>query len=153
MPDMGAVAAALTSFKTLKDIAQTMVALRDTKAFQTKLIEFNGALIDAQTHIFSVNEERAALVDRVHALETMVVQLEAWEAEKQRYELKEVAPRVYAYVVKPSMQGSEPLHWMSRSIGYVQTATRNIKYRYSKECNRLRSVGSIDARPRPAVWR
>ena len=112
MPDMSAIAAALTSFKTLKDIAQSMVALRDTQAFQTKLIEFNGALIDAQTHIFSVNEERAALIDRVRALETEVAQLEAWEAEKQRYELKEVAPRVYAYVVKQSMQGSEPVHWI-----------------------------------------
>jgi hypothetical protein len=112
MPDLSAISDALTSFKALKDIALAMVGLRDAKAFDAKLIEFNSALIDAQTSVFAVNQERTALVERIGALEAKVTELENWETEKQRYELKEVAPRNFAYVLKPQTQGSEPSHWI-----------------------------------------
>jgi hypothetical protein len=112
MPDLSAIAAALSSFKTMKDIAQAMIGLRDAQAFQAKLIEFNSALIDAQTNVFSVNEERSALIERVRDLEAKIAEIEGWEAEKKRYELKEVAPRVFTYVLKPEAQGSEPSHWI-----------------------------------------
>lgn len=59
MPDISTIAAALSSFNVLKNIAQSMIALRDSQAMQAKIIEFNGAMIDAQTKIFAVNEERS----------------------------------------------------------------------------------------------
>jgi hypothetical protein len=40
MVDISSIAAALSSIKAAKDIAQSMVGLRDTAAFQAKLIEF-----------------------------------------------------------------------------------------------------------------
>jgi len=39
---MSTIGAALSSFNALKDIAQAMVSLHDTQAFQMKVIEFNG---------------------------------------------------------------------------------------------------------------
>ncbi|MFZ1905203.1 MAG: hypothetical protein WAU56_07410 [Steroidobacteraceae bacterium] len=110
MPDVTTIAAALTSFDALKNIAKAMMSLHDTQAFQLKVIEFNEAIIDAQTKIFSVNEERAALIERVRELEESVTNLEAWEAEKQRYELKSVARDSFAYVLKAEAQGAEPTH-------------------------------------------
>ena len=110
MPDMSTIAAALSSFNVLKNIAQSMIALRDSQALQAKIIEFNEALIDAQTKIFSVNEERSALIERVRGLEKQVVQLEAWNAEKDRYELKAVEHGAFAYALKREAQGSEPPH-------------------------------------------
>ena len=73
-------------------------------------LTFNGQLIDAQTKIFAVNNERATLIERIGKLEKQVTDLEAWETEKQRYELKEIAFGSFAYVVKPAMQGTEPPH-------------------------------------------
>src|ERR1039458_8780548 len=61
MPDLSTIGAALTSFNTLKNIAQTMIGLHDRQALQVKVIEFNNAIIDAQTKVFLVNEERTAL--------------------------------------------------------------------------------------------
>jgi len=110
MPDLSAVAAALSSFNTLKSIAQAMIDLRDAQAFKAKIIDFQNALIDAQGKVFSVNDERAALIERVGELEKKVADLEAWETEKQRYELKTIAAGSFAYVLKPSAQGSEPPH-------------------------------------------
>jgi hypothetical protein len=115
MPDFGDIASALTSFKALKDIAQAMISLRDSNAFHAKLIEFNSALIDAQTKVFAVNQERSTLIERVRDLEAKIAEMEGWEAEKQRYELKEVGTRVFAYVVKQEAQGPEPPHWICPS--------------------------------------
>jgi hypothetical protein len=111
MPDMSAIAAALASFNTLKNIAQTMIGLHDTQALQLKVIEFNSAIIDAQGKIFSVNEERSTLIERVRDLEQQITNLKNWETEKQRYELKQVAYLgSAAYVIKPEMRGTEPPH-------------------------------------------
>jgi hypothetical protein len=92
MPDMSAFASALTSLNAAKDIAQAMIGLRDTATFQAKLLEFQRKLIDANDAALAAQEERAALLTRVSALEKEVTRLEAWHGEKQNYELKEVAP-------------------------------------------------------------
>lgn len=110
MPDLSTIAAALTSFNTLKNIAQTMIGLHDVKALQAKVIEFNDAIIEAQTKIFLVNEERSALLERIGNLEKEVADLEAWEATKKRYELKQTSAGGYAWFLKEDAQGAELPH-------------------------------------------
>lgn len=110
MADMSAIAAALSSFNTLKNIAQAMVTLRDANALQTKVIEFNGALIDAQTQIFAVNQERTSLIDQIGQLEKEVANLKAWEREKERYQLQQVPPGSFVYRLKQGMEAGEPPH-------------------------------------------
>src|SRR5260221_7358329 len=110
MPDMTTIGAAIASLRLLKDVAQTMVGLRDAQAFQAKLIEFNAALMDAQASVFSVNEERTALVEKVSALEAKVMKLEAWEAQKQRYKLEKLPPGIFVYTLKEDMAAGEPMH-------------------------------------------
>jgi hypothetical protein len=110
MPDLSAIGAALASFNTLKNIAQTMMGLHDTKALQAKVIEFNNAIIDAQTKIFLVNEERSALLERVSDLEKQVADLEAWETTKQRYELKKTPGGGLAWFLKQDAQSTQPPH-------------------------------------------
>jgi hypothetical protein len=87
MVDMSAIASALASLKAAKDIAEAMIGLRDSAAFQAKLIEFQSKIIDANSAAFAAQEERATLLGRIRELEEQMAELEAWEAEKQRYEL------------------------------------------------------------------
>jgi hypothetical protein len=89
-----------------------MVGLRDTQAFQSKLLEFQFKLIDANNAAIAAQDERVALLERVSALEKEVARSEAWEAEKQRYELKQVASGAVAYVPKEFMRDGEPPHWL-----------------------------------------
>lgn len=110
MVDTSAIGAALTSLKAAKDIAEAMVGLRDTAAFQGKLIEFQSKIIDANEAAFAAQDERASLLQRISELEEKVAQFEAWEAEKQRYKLQEVASGRFVYALKESVQASEPHH-------------------------------------------
>jgi hypothetical protein len=65
VPDLSAIAAALSSLKAAKDIAEAMIGLRDTTAFQAKLIEFQSKLIDANNAAFAAQDERSAFLLRI----------------------------------------------------------------------------------------
>lgn len=110
MPDISSINAALSSLSVLKNMAQAMMNLRDAQVSQAQIIEFQNAVIDAQAQVFAVNEERTALIKRVGELEKKVTNLEAWETEKERYELKPIAHGSFAYMLKANAQGAEPPH-------------------------------------------
>jgi septal ring factor EnvC (AmiA/AmiB activator) len=111
MVDLTNISTALSSLVAAKDIAQSMIGLRDTAAFQEKRLELQSKIMDAQASIFAVNEERAALIKRVSDLEKEIADLETWESEKQRYEMHTVSRfGNFAYVLKESMASGEPTH-------------------------------------------
>jgi hypothetical protein len=58
----------------------------------------------------SAQSDQFALLERVHELEQQVTDLKAWEKEKQRYELKQLAPGAFCYALKADASGSEPPH-------------------------------------------
>jgi hypothetical protein len=72
MPDISPIATIFTSLKAAKDLAETMVDLRDAAAFQSKLLEFQSKLIDANSAAFAAQDERSTLLQRVSALEKEV---------------------------------------------------------------------------------
>ena len=102
----------LDVFKSIKEAAESIVSLRDETLVMGKVGEINSKLIVAQNGIFAVNEERSALVQRVSALEKELASLKAWEAEKQRYVLVEIALGVVAYAIRDDMRGTEPFHYL-----------------------------------------
>jgi hypothetical protein len=112
MPDISALAAALSSLNAAKDIAQAMIGLRDAAAFQTKLIEFQSKLIEANGAALTAQDERASLLQEIRALKEKVARLETWETEKKKYELRELFPGAMAYVLKEEAKGTEPTHWL-----------------------------------------
>lgn len=110
MPDMSAVASLLSSISALKNIAAAMFGLRDAAAFQSKQIEFQAKLLDANNAAFRAHEVRSSLLERIRELETELAKVKAWECEKQRYELKHLGWGAFAYMLKPSARGTEPPH-------------------------------------------
>jgi hypothetical protein len=102
---VGEALAGLSAIKTAFDIAKGLKDISDATAR-------NAAVIELQEKILSAQAAQSALVDTVSQLEKEVARLKAWDAEKQRYELKEVGPGAFARVVKESMRGSEPVHWL-----------------------------------------
>ena len=79
MPDLTAIAAAVNALRAAKDIAETMIGLRDTAAFQGKLLEFQSKLIDANNSAFAAQDERSTMLQRISELEKEVTSLKAWK--------------------------------------------------------------------------
>jgi hypothetical protein len=111
MPDMGMIGGVAVSLSHLANITKAMIGLRDQALIQEKVIELQGAILDAQSGVFAANDERASLIEQVTKLESEIANLKAWETEKQRYHLKKVSElNSTAYVLKPEAQGAEPPH-------------------------------------------
>ena len=130
MVGMGEIAGVLSSLKAAKDIAETMIGLRDAAAFQAKAIDFQSKILDSMSSAIAAQEERAALLEKVRDLEKEVASFEAWDAEKERYELKDAGNGTRAYMLKTQASSAEPPHWIcpkcfhDRKISILQPETR-----------------------------
>jgi len=115
------VAAGIGAFKAMFDMAK---ALKDMDVAATR----NAAVIELQEVILATQAQQTTLANRVSELEEEVRRFETWEAEKQRYELKDVGDGAVAYMLKPNARGPEPPHWLcpncyqDRKLGHYQRA-------------------------------
>jgi hypothetical protein len=95
----------LGALKTAFDIAKGLKDIDDAT-------RRNAAVIELQEKILAAREAQSALLDRVGDLEKEVASFEKWDAEQQRYELKQLAHggAAFAYALKSGAQPSEPFH-------------------------------------------
>lgn len=105
--------AIINPLKSLSETVQKLVELRDAGKIRNAVGEMNAHVIAAQQGTLAAHAAQTLLVDRVRELEEEIGRFEAWDVEKQRYELKQVYSGAFAYAVKPSAQGvEEPPHWL-----------------------------------------
>ncbi len=103
--DISAIAGGLASLKAAKDIAESLLNLRDNAKFQAAVVELQGKILSAQSDQF-------ASMERVRELETQLTKLEAWATEKKRYQLTDFGGGTFAYLLKPEAANGEPIHWL-----------------------------------------
>jgi hypothetical protein len=106
------IAAAVTGIRSALDITKAMVGLRDAEAFRTKSIELQSVVLEALEKAIEARESYAAQSDRIRALEAEVAQLKAWDAEKQRYDLKSIGQGAVAYILKLEARAGQTPHWL-----------------------------------------
>ena len=144
---VGEALAGLSALKTAFDLAKGLKNIDDA-------VRRNAAVIELQEKILAAREAQSALLDRVSALEAEVTGFKTWEAEKQRYELKNVGFGAVAYMLKPNARGTEPPHWLCPNCyakgqkAFFQstgtTVARNTVYR-CPTCSGFITVGGAPA--------
>ena len=112
MVDMAAVSGLAASLQLAAEITKGIIGLRDATVIQDKVIELQRVILSAQSSALAAQSHQFTLLERVRTLEKQVANFEAWDAEKQKYELKQVYTGAFAYVLKPEARGSEPPHWL-----------------------------------------
>ena len=143
MVDMAMISGAMSAFKALRKSANALIAIRDASMLRTKVIELNTQIVTAQESALAIFSDQFALLQRNHDLEKQISDLNAWEGEKQRYELKAVDPGVFAYSLKADASDTEPPHWIcaacyqqrKRSILQPLVADSSIKRRHERIWN------------------
>jgi hypothetical protein len=104
------ISAGITSLRATLDVMKAMMDLRDAEAFRAKSIDLQGLVLEALGKAIDAREAYAEQADRVRALEAEMAKMKAWDAEKERYELKGVGSGAVAYMLKPDARGAEPPH-------------------------------------------
>jgi hypothetical protein len=110
--DISSIAGAVSALKGASDIAKGLMSLHTMAEVQSKAIELNQALIDAQHQIFAANAAQTTMVDRVRKLESEIAAMKDWDAEKQRYKMAVPYSGVTAFAVKKDMSNGEPPHYL-----------------------------------------
>jgi hypothetical protein len=112
MPDMSAIAGLVSSLQAATEISKAMIGLRDGAMIQSKVIELQGVILAAQSSALAAQSDQFTVLERVRELEKEMANLEAWNREKERYELTTVGSGALAYKLKPEAQGAEPEHYL-----------------------------------------
>ena len=102
----------LSSLKTATDIVKGLNAANTQAAINDVKIALQERIFEAREALASVQEAQATALKRISELEQEIVQLKDWESEKQRYQLTAIDSGAFAYMPKPSMENSEPPHWL-----------------------------------------
>lgn len=96
--------------KTAGETAQKLISLRDTAKFGDAVIELQAQIMAAQQGALAAHQREATMAEEIRDLKTRMAELEAWDAEKQRYKLTDFGGETFAYVLKPDMSSGEPSH-------------------------------------------
>jgi hypothetical protein len=113
--DFAAIGAAVTSLRMAGDVAKGLISLNTMAEVQSKAIELNEKIIDAQHRIFEANAAQTELVERVRQLEGQIARMKDWDAQKQRYKLAAPFAGCMVYALQKSMSEGQPPHYLCAS--------------------------------------
>ena len=112
MDDISAITGLTAALKSAAEITKAMTEASDPGQIRTKIFELTREIISAQSCTITTQSSQFELLQSKRGLEEEITRLKAWNTEKYRYELRNVAPGAVAYVLKETMRGSEPVHWI-----------------------------------------
>ena len=110
MVDMGAIMGVAASLRAASDITTAMMGLRDASLLQGKVIELQQVILAAQSNALTAQSDLFGLNDRIRQLEEEKAKLEAWKAERDRYQLRDFGGNTFAYELKEDKAQGDPIH-------------------------------------------
>jgi hypothetical protein len=158
MVDLTAIAGMAASIRAAIDITKAMKDVNDANVLQTKTFELTREIMAAQSYAMDAMQEQAALQTTVRELNEKIAKLEAWNSEKDRYELREVGPGVLAHTMKQGMERGQPFHMLcsncyDRGIKSVIQSTQELqvgrRMHMCPHCKTKIPLGAV-ARPAPS---
>ena len=108
MSDASAFEMTLQGIEAAATIAKEFLSFNIGKEASAKAIEMNTVILTAQRHALAGQAREMELTNRISKFEEEVMQLKNWNVEKEDYELKSIEGTSFAYMIKESVQTSEP---------------------------------------------
>ena len=99
----GWVDAIMLPLNAAGDVAKGLVDIRDTAKFKDAVIKLQAQILSAQQGALTAQARETQMAEEIRALKAHVAEIEAWAAQKERYELKELRPGVFVYALKSGM--------------------------------------------------
>src|ERR1700753_333054 len=93
----------ISAFKATMDMVKSLKDIDDRTRRNEIAIELQEKILGAQT-------AQATLIEHVGNLEKELTALKDWNADKKRYQLKDLGKGFYAYILKQGMENEEDQH-------------------------------------------
>ena len=104
------ISAVISGVANIATAVTSLMSETDASKRNAQLIEFQQALIQVQTSAYAAQVNNSSLLAHNQELEKEIVSLKDWSAEKQNYEILEVASGIFAYVAKNNVQPLQSAH-------------------------------------------
>src|SRR5262249_59437586 len=88
---------------------KAMKDFHDANLIQTQVYQLTSEIMSAQQAALAALQAQNDLVNRVRELEDEKAKLEGWNAQKERYQLKDYGGSTVAYELKQKSAQSEPI--------------------------------------------
>ncbi|MGI4819467.1 MAG: hypothetical protein ACRYFE_13230 [Janthinobacterium lividum] len=142
---------AVGSLQAALDIAKSLVGIRDQAMVQSRVIELNQIILQAQEEATDAREERNNLRRKIYTLEQEIANHNEWRKEAALYELKDMGQGVVLYVRKANDQPNHilcPNCFSVHKKSFVQKtqATRHGEY-FIHKCFSCSSEFEFEKRP------
>ena len=102
--------AILSPLKTASSLLQEAIDLRDTVKLGDVSLRLMAQILAAQQAAIQANSEQSTLTQQIRTLEERVAELEAWDVQEDRYELKQLHRGPFAYILKEGQENGEKPH-------------------------------------------
>lgn len=128
----GEIGAAIQGMKVIYEIAKANKGLLNYNELVSAVAEVNGKLVEANAVALASQKEQMALSNQVSELEKIIMEMENWKSEAERYQLAELSPDVFVFTLKPGMENGEPPHNLctacmsKRQKGYLNKTNKNV---------------------------
>ena len=147
----GWIDAIMLSLNGAGDVAKGLVDIRDTVKFKDAVIKLQAQILSAQQGALAAHVRETQMAEEIRGLKAHVAEMEAWAVQKERYQLKELAPGVFVYALKPGMEGGEPPHQIcqtcyqrgKRAILHADGQHKTAYHLSCRECGTQLQVGYI----------
>ena len=112
MVDASSIEMFLESLTSASKISRELLGLVRSGAASNKIGEVNAKILVAQQFALATQSDQFSLSKRVGDLEKELVDLKDFRREKQNYQLQALGNTAFAYVYKPPVDSTTPIHWL-----------------------------------------
>lgn len=112
MVDLKSIQGAISNLEAANELANTSIGLRDIATLHAKTIALRKVILRAQSSALRAQSEQSTLLERIRQLEQKIAEAQAWNDEKQKYQLTEINPGQFAYTLKEQTGSTEPHHML-----------------------------------------
>jgi len=106
------ITAALSGIKTVGELTALILKTKVDSTVTEKAIESQGAIIALQNTMLTLQTEYQSLLQEKDRLEKLLIDMDQWETEAQKYQLTKVGNGAFVYALKADQADSAPEHWL-----------------------------------------
>lgn len=106
------ITSAITTIKTMSDIAGFFIRNKVDNATTEKAIELQSNILALQSLLLTIQTQNQELLQSKGALEKELIEIKNWNAESENYELHEIAAGSFVMASLSNENSSAPAHWL-----------------------------------------
>ncbi len=110
MADSNPVSKTVSALQSAYGLTKSIADLNEAQAIKAQIGELQTQILAAQESALASQAREADLSRRINELEQRITEFETWDAEKQRYQLRDFGGGTFAYTLKEGMENDEPPH-------------------------------------------